>query len=171
MNGRVDPRAVAAAVTDPELPLLTLDDLGVLGDVTVEGSTVVVALMPTYTGCPAMDVMRDDIVAALARAGYDDVDVRVQLAPAWSSDRISPAGRRKLAAAGIAPPGSAPTPTPPGGHDPDHLASTGVERALPPLRVDRHRGDVALRGDGMQVAAPLPNVRRAVRVLQSAVTA
>jgi ring-1,2-phenylacetyl-CoA epoxidase subunit PaaD len=100
-----DPRAVAATVTDPELPLLTLDDLGVLGDVTVELGTVVVDLMPTYTGCPAMDVMRDDLVAALRRAGYDEVDVRVRLAPAWSTDRISPTGRRKLAAAGIAPPG------------------------------------------------------------------
>ena len=114
VSGAADPRTVAAAVTDPELPLLTLDDLGVLGDVIVEGSSVVVALLPTYTGCPAMDVMRDDVVAALGRAGYDDVDVRVQLAPAWSSDRISAAGRRKLADAGIAPPGAAPTPAPPG---------------------------------------------------------
>jgi ring-1,2-phenylacetyl-CoA epoxidase subunit PaaD len=114
VNRSVDPRTVAAAVTDPELPLLTLDDLGVLGDVTIEGSTVVVALMPTYTGCPAMDVMRDDIVAALGSAGYDDVDVRVQLVPAWSSDRISAAGRRKLADAGIAPPRRAPPSPRPG---------------------------------------------------------
>ena len=114
MNVIVDPRTVVAAVTDPELPFLTLDDLGVLGDVTVDEEAVVVALMPTYTGCPAMDVMRDEIVAALGRAGYADVDVRVQLAPAWTSDRISAAGRRKLAAAGIAPPETAPPTMPPG---------------------------------------------------------
>ena len=109
MTGLVDPRVVVAAVTDPELPLLTLDELGVLGDVTIEdGGTVVVGLTPTYTGCPAMDVMRDDVVAALRRAGFDDVDVRVRLTPAWSTDRITASGRRKLAAAGIVPPGPAP---------------------------------------------------------------
>jgi ring-1,2-phenylacetyl-CoA epoxidase subunit PaaD len=99
-----DAREVAAAVTDPELPLLTLDELGVLGDVAVEGSTVVVSLTPTYSGCPAMEAMGDDVVRALRLAGYDDVRVRVELAPAWSSDRITPSGRRKLAAAGIVPP-------------------------------------------------------------------
>lgn len=107
---RDDPRAVVASVRDPELPALTIDDLGVLGDVTVEQGTVVVAVTPTYSGCPAMDVIHDDIVSSLLRAGYDEVEVRVQLAPAWSSDRISAAGRRKLAAAGIVPPGPAPVP-------------------------------------------------------------
>jgi ring-1,2-phenylacetyl-CoA epoxidase subunit PaaD len=105
-----DAREIAAAVTDPELPLLTLDELGVLGAVTVDGSSVVVALTPTYSGCPAMDAMRDDVVTALRRAGYDDVRVHVELAPAWSADRITASGRRKLAAAGIVPPGPAPTP-------------------------------------------------------------
>jgi ring-1,2-phenylacetyl-CoA epoxidase subunit PaaD len=100
-------RAVAGAVTDPELPQVTLDELGVLGDVTDEGGTVVVALTPTYLGCPALDAMRDGVVAALHGAGYDDVEVRLLLSPPWSSDRISAAGRRKLAAAGIAPPGPA----------------------------------------------------------------
>ncbi|MDF2732108.1 MAG: paaD [Desertimonas sp.] len=108
-----DPRVVAATVTDPELPQLTLDDLGVLGDVVVDqAGTVVVDLLPTYSGCPAIDAMRDDVVAALRRAGYDDIDVRVQLSPAWSSDRISAAGRRKLAEAWIAPPGPAPARVP-----------------------------------------------------------
>ncbi len=110
MTVRDDPRAVVASVRDPELPALTIDDLGVLGDVTVEQGTVVVAVTPTYSGCPAMDVIHDDIVSSLRRAGYDEVDVRVQLTPAWSSDRISAAGRRKLAAAGIVPPGPAPVP-------------------------------------------------------------
>ncbi len=105
-----DPWAVVASVRDPELPALTIEDLGVLDDVTVEQGTVVVAVMPTYSGCPAMDVIHDDIVSTLRRAGYDEVEVRVQLTPAWSSDRISAAGRRKLAAAGIVPPGPARAP-------------------------------------------------------------
>ena len=87
-----------------------------LGDVTVEHGTVVVALMPTYTGCPAMDVIRDDIVSTLRRAGYDEVEVRVQLAPAWSSDRISADGtaqarRRRDRPAGAGP-GAAASPIP-----------------------------------------------------------
>jgi len=102
------PRAVAETVTDPELPMLTLADLGVLRDVRVERGTVVVEITPTYTGCPAMGVMRADLVHALHRAGYADVDVRTVLSPAWTTDWISAAGRRKLAEAGIAPPGQAP---------------------------------------------------------------
>jgi ring-1,2-phenylacetyl-CoA epoxidase subunit PaaD len=105
----VDPWAVAATVTDPELPMVTLADLGVLRDVRVEADrTVVVDITPTYTGCPAMGVMRADLVHALHRAGFGDVEVRTVLSPAWSTDWISDAGRRKLAAGGIAPPGRAP---------------------------------------------------------------
>ncbi len=107
-----DPRAVAATVTDPELPMLTLSDLGVLRDVRVEaGGTVVVEITPTYSGCPAMGVMRADLVHALHRAGFGDVEVRTVLSPAWSTDWISEEGRRKLAAGGIAPPGKAPVRT------------------------------------------------------------
>jgi ring-1,2-phenylacetyl-CoA epoxidase subunit PaaD len=103
---------VAQTVTDPELPMLTLADLGVLRDVRVEDGTVVVEITPTYTGCPAMGVMRADLVLALHRAGFADVDVRTVLSPAWTTDWISDAGRRKLAEAGIAPPGRAPVRTP-----------------------------------------------------------
>jgi ring-1,2-phenylacetyl-CoA epoxidase subunit PaaD len=104
-------RAVAETVTDPELPLLTLADLGVLRDVRSEGGTVVVDITPTYSGCPAMGVMRADLMHALHRAGFADVDVRTVLSPAWSTDWISDEGRRKLAAGGIAPPGKAPVRT------------------------------------------------------------
>ena len=97
-------RALAATVTDPELPMLTLVDLGVLGEVAVdETGTVVVALTPTYSGCPAMATMRDDLVRTLGEAGLR-ARVRVVLDPPWSSDRITPAGRAALAAAGISPP-------------------------------------------------------------------
>jgi len=103
-----DPRAVAETVTDPELPTLTLADLGVLRDVRTERGTVVVEITPTYTGCPAMGVMRADLLHALHSAGFGDVEVRTVLSPAWSTDWITEAGRRKLAEGGIAPPGKAP---------------------------------------------------------------
>jgi ring-1,2-phenylacetyl-CoA epoxidase subunit PaaD len=95
-------------VTDPELPMLTLADLGVLRDVRVEDGAVIVEITPTYTGCPAMGVMRADLLLALHEAGFAEVDVRTVLSPAWTTDWISDEGRRKLAAGGIAPPGTAP---------------------------------------------------------------
>jgi len=108
-----DARAVAETVTDPELPMLTLADLGVLRDVrTEDDGTVVVDITPTYSGCPAMGVMRADLLHALHAAGFRDVDVRTVLSPAWTSDWISEDGRRKLAAGGIAPPGRAPVRAP-----------------------------------------------------------
>jgi ring-1,2-phenylacetyl-CoA epoxidase subunit PaaD len=100
-------REVVARVVDPEMPMLTLDDLGVVRSVEERAGAVVVAITPTYSGCPAIEVMRDDIRAALADSGYGPVEVRTVFAPAWSTDWISDAGRRKLAAAGIAPPGRA----------------------------------------------------------------
>lgn len=104
-----DPREVAARVTDPEMPMLTLADLGVLRDVAVVGEDrVVVTITPTYSGCPAMATMRDDLVHALADAGWAEVEVRVQLHPAWSTDWISDAGRQALRDHGISPPGPAP---------------------------------------------------------------
>ena len=104
-----DPRSVAEDVVDPELPVLTLADLGVLRDVRMEDDgTVVVEITPTYSGCPAIGAMRADLQQALHEAGFDLVDVRTVLAPAWTTDWISDDGRRKLAQAGIAPPGAAP---------------------------------------------------------------
>ncbi|CAA9233276.1 MAG: 1,2-phenylacetyl-CoA epoxidase, subunit D [uncultured Blastococcus sp.] len=105
----LDPRSVAETVVDPELPVLTLADLGVLRDVRREDDgTVVVEITPTYSGCPAMGVMRADLVHALHEAGFDRTDVRTVLSPAWTTDWITAEGRRKLAQAGIAPPGPAP---------------------------------------------------------------
>jgi ring-1,2-phenylacetyl-CoA epoxidase subunit PaaD len=101
-------RTVAEKVTDPELPMLTLADLGVLREVSEVEGKVTVSITPTYTGCPAMDTMRDDLVHALKGAGYAEVEVRTVLRPAWTTDWITDEGRRKLAEAGIAPPGAAP---------------------------------------------------------------
>lgn len=101
-------RGIVSQVVDPEMPMLTLDDLGVIRSVDEDGDTVVVTITPTYSGCPAIEVMRDDIRIALGEAGYDRVEVRTVFSPAWSTDWISEAGRRKMAEAGVAPPGRAP---------------------------------------------------------------
>src|SRR4051794_14852011 len=123
--------------------MLTLADLGVLRDVRTEDGPVVVEITPTYSGCPAMGVMRADLVHALHRAGFPDVDVRTVLSPAWSTDWISAEGRRKLAAGGIAPPGAAPVRSagppppqpgpPPGGAGPPPLRAAGPPGG-PPVR-------------------------------------
>lgn len=102
----VTPYEVAAAVTDPELPTVTIADLGVLREVrTLPDGVVEVDLTPTYSGCPALETIRSDVEIALRRAGFADVRVRTVLAPAWTTDMITEAGRRKLAEAGIGPPG------------------------------------------------------------------
>jgi len=97
-------RDAVAGVADPELRVVTIEELGILRDVTVDGDRATVTITPTYSGCPAMDVIRADIRSAARRAGYE-ADIRTVLSPAWSTDRISESGRAKLAAAGIAPPG------------------------------------------------------------------
>ncbi|MCP1429272.1 ring-1,2-phenylacetyl-CoA epoxidase subunit PaaD [Microbacterium foliorum] len=89
---------------DPEVPVLTIEDLGVLRAVTVQGDTVVVDITPTYSGCPAMDTIRDDVILALTAAGYENVEVRLVLSPAWTTDWMSDAGTQKLSQYGIAPP-------------------------------------------------------------------
>nr|WP_245993175.1 1,2-phenylacetyl-CoA epoxidase subunit PaaD [Xylanimonas allomyrinae] len=94
----------AAAVVDPEVPVLTIEDLGVLRSVTVTGDTARAAITPTYSGCPAVDAIRCDVADALRGAGYRDVSVDVVLAPAWSTDWMTDAGKHKLRAYGIAPP-------------------------------------------------------------------
>jgi ring-1,2-phenylacetyl-CoA epoxidase subunit PaaD len=101
-------REAAAAVPDPELPMMTLADLGILRDVTAEGDAMVVTITPTYSGCPAMREIAHDLRFQLGRAGFADVTVRTALAPPWTSDWITAEGRRKLHDAGIAPPGPAP---------------------------------------------------------------
>ena len=96
-------REIAESVPDPELPMLTVADLGILRDVRADGDRVIVSLTPTYSGCPALAEIRRDLTLRLEAAGLD-AEVRTVLSPAWSSDWITAAGRRKLAAAGIAPP-------------------------------------------------------------------
>jgi ring-1,2-phenylacetyl-CoA epoxidase subunit PaaD len=101
-------RAIAAAVPDPELPMVTVADLGILRGVAAEGERLVVTITPTYSGCPALREIAHDLRHRLTSSGFAEVDVRTALAPAWSSDWITAEGRRKLSAAGIAPPHAAP---------------------------------------------------------------
>lgn len=92
-------------VTDPEIPVLSLRDLGVLRDVQLtEDGNVEAVITPTFSGCPAMKEMEDEVLAILHREGYPQASVRTQLKPAWTSDWISQEGRAKLKAYGIAPP-------------------------------------------------------------------
>ena len=96
--------AVAQLVPDPELPMVTLADLGILRDVTEDGDAVTVTITPTYSGCPAMREINHDLHRRLTQAGYRHVTVRTALAPPWTSAWITDEGRRKLSAAGLAPP-------------------------------------------------------------------
>ena len=120
-------RAVVAAVPDPEVPVLTIDDLGVLREVALDEGRVRVTITPTYSGCPAMDTIRADIVSALSEHGYDAVEVALVLSPAWTTDWMSDEGRRKLLDYGIAPPGS----TPHHGEDRGHGGGAGSAGPVP----------------------------------------
>ena len=93
-----------AAVTDPEIPVITIEELGVLRDVDVRDGRITVTITPTYSGCPAMQEIEADVRAALGRRGWDDVDLRTVLSPAWTTDWMNEDGRRKLRDDGIAPP-------------------------------------------------------------------
>lgn len=100
----LDLRAVVAGVVDPEIPVLTIDDLGILRSVEEDSGRVVVTITPTYSGCPAMRQIEDDIETALRSHGIDDFEIRVSHLPPWSTDWLTDAGMEKLAAFGIAPP-------------------------------------------------------------------
>ena len=96
---------ILADVADPEIPVLSVLDLGIVRDVeeSPDRSRVTVTLTPTYSGCPATEVITNDVRDALA-AAYDEVEIRIQHSPAWTTDWLSDAGREKLAGFGIAPP-------------------------------------------------------------------
>jgi ring-1,2-phenylacetyl-CoA epoxidase subunit PaaD len=108
MTGRTDAYHVAAGTPDPELPVLTIEDLGILRGVDDRpDGGVVVRITPTYSGCPALREIAADVQARLGRAGFAHVTVATALSPPWTTDWITAEGRRKLAAAGIAPPSAA----------------------------------------------------------------
>jgi len=91
-------------VKDPEVPVLSVVELGIIRGVEAEGARVAVTITPTYSGCPAMKVIEDDVREALERAGFHDIGIRTVYAPAWTTDWIPGPAREKLRAYGIAPP-------------------------------------------------------------------
>ena len=98
--------SVLNKIPDPEIPVISIVDLGIVRDVSVKNSAVIVTITSTYSGCPAMAAIREDIESGLKDSGFTEVHVVTVLAPAWSTDFISPAGREQMRAYGIVPPGA-----------------------------------------------------------------
>ncbi len=96
--------SLLAEVTDPEIPVLTIEEMGILRAAWFEGSRAIVEITPTYSGCPAIDQISDDIRSTLVVHGHTEVEVRRVLAPAWTTDWLSESSRQKLEAYGVAPP-------------------------------------------------------------------
>jgi ring-1,2-phenylacetyl-CoA epoxidase subunit PaaD len=99
--------AVLATIPDPEIPVVSVMDLGLLKDLTSDGQRLEVEMLPTFSGCPALDTIRHDVQEAL-RVRFPDLEIEVRwvFEPAWTTDRISEAGREAMAGLGIAPPSS-----------------------------------------------------------------
>ena len=131
-------------VPDPEIPVVSVVDLGIVRAVRPDRVTIT----PTYTGCPATQVIERDIRDALDAAGFRDVAIETMLSPPWTTDWISEAGKAKLKAYGIAPP------------------TPAARRRMPAMRLDRDRGDQPLRLDAVQGAVALPRLPRALRPVQ-----
>ena len=111
MLTRDDVFALLDGVKDPEVPVLSVIELGVVRDVSIDAAgAVTVSVTPTYSGCPAMQVIEEDILAALREHGVEDARIRTTFAPAWTTDWLTEDAKRKLEAYGIAPPGRAATP-------------------------------------------------------------
>jgi ring-1,2-phenylacetyl-CoA epoxidase subunit PaaD len=91
-------------VKDPEIPVVSVVEMGIVRQVSLEGGQVVVVMSPTFTGCPALDTMRSEIERRLRQAGAEQVKVEISLSPAWCSDWITVQGREKLRSFGLAPP-------------------------------------------------------------------
>lgn len=100
-------RQLVSTVEDPELPFVTIEELGILRDIEIsEDGFVTIVVTPTYSGCPATEAIRDSILSVLAEAGHTRARVRTVFAPPWTTDDITPEGKRKLEEGGIAPPRS-----------------------------------------------------------------
>ena len=159
------------AVPDPEIPAVSVVELGILRGVEWDATDpllLVVTVTPTYSGCPATELIMTSIREALAAAGVAKVRIAMRLAPAWTTDWMTAEARRKLRDFGIAPPGAAPTPSAVDvvGHQPAAPGRRG--RGLSALRIKADATGFPVRIDRMQGALPLPRVSRAVRLFQAA---
>lgn len=97
-------KAIVSRVKDPEVPVLTIDDLGILRSISFQGNVWIIEITPTYSGCPAMQTIESDMKRALSNEGIHNFEIKSILSPAWTTDWISEEGKRKLQAYGIAPP-------------------------------------------------------------------
>ncbi len=97
-------RAALADIPDPEIPVISIVELGIVRGVAVAGRSVEVTITPTYSGCPAMHAIGEDVTASLRALGFSEVRLKTVLAPAWTTDWIAPAARERLREYGIAPP-------------------------------------------------------------------
>lgn len=100
-------RELLAAVFDPEIPVLNVIEMGIVRSIVCPDESVQILITPTYSGCPAMEMIEQDIRAALYRGGFDQVEIKTVLSPAWTTDWLSDAAREKLREYGIAPPSGA----------------------------------------------------------------
>ena len=151
--------AALAEIPDPEIPVISLVDLGVVRDVSIEGERVQVEFTPTFLGCPALEVMRDAMAASIEALGGKP-EIHVIVDDSWSTDRITPAGREKLREAGFAPPGAACGRAP-------HARPAPVERIpVPVLRVDRDETRKPLRAHAVPLGSLLRELPAAVRAVQ-----
>ena len=148
-----------AEIPDPEIPVISLVDLGVVRGVAVEDGRVRVEFTPTFLGCPALEVMRDQMAAKVRELGGEP-EVAVISDDSWSTDRITPEGREKLRAAGFAPP----APREPGGPEARPAPDGGLPLSV--LRLDGHEAGQPLRPDAVPLAALLPQLPAAVRAVQ-----
>lgn len=95
---------ILSEVTDPEIPVLSISDLGILRAVEVSDEKISIQITPTYSGCPAMDIIQEDIRESLAKHGFEQIEIKQVLSPAWTSDWMSETGKQKLRVYGIAAP-------------------------------------------------------------------
>ena len=93
-----------AEIPDPEIPVITIEELGVLRDVEIQQEKVIITITPTYTGCPAMKLFEDEIILALKNKGIKNVELKMVYSPAWTTDWMTEKAKEKLTAYGIAPP-------------------------------------------------------------------
>jgi ring-1,2-phenylacetyl-CoA epoxidase subunit PaaD len=156
-----------SAIPDPEIPVVSIVDLGMVRGVAREGEGVVVRVTPTYSGCPATDLIVRSIVEGLAAIGVR-ARVEIALAPAWTTDWMSEDAKRRLREYGIAPPGSAVPGRRRARHQP--AAPFRRHRSVPALQFDAHAAHRAVRVDRVQGALPLRGLPGAVRLLQAPLT-
>ena len=174
-----DVQSALAAVMDPELPFLSIVDLGIVGTVEVGPGRVRVELLPTFVGCPALDLIRDTVVERLTELAPDaEIGVEVSFAPPWTSDRISEEGRRQLRLHGFAPPerlhDGGTTAASPWLGSATASATTAIlllrRVPLPALRIASDRAGERLRFDAVPSHPSLLGLPPAVRAVQARLT-